>query len=216
MIYKGINNKLRRTIIPVIIILLVLNSVHIGTAAPNETPEAVYTGDEAAPAVIRNLDYTDVRNSNTWAKDAIYEAGALGIINGYGERERTFGRTRTLSKEEAIAIAYRAAGREGEAQLAAEALDNARLEEDKKTDALSMWSDGYLQLAARDGLISRQELNEALQPPEEGEEIQFDRTAPAQRQEMAFWLARTLNLEPVYGQQILMLFGFRDLRFSVR
>jgi len=165
-----------------------------------EAPEAAFEGSENAQAVLTNLDYNDLRNVNVWSKEAIYKAGALDILKGYGNRN--FGRTNTLSKEEAIALAYRASGREADAQKAAEELDNARAREDKKTNAISMWSDGYLKLAADEGLISEEDFNDALTAgTQELSAGSFRRNAPASRQEFAFWLAKTLSLEPVYGQQ---------------
>ena len=87
-------------------------------------------------------------------KKPSYESSALDIMKGYGDRQ--FGRTNNISKEQAIAIAYRMAGREAEAQKLGEALNNAKIAANKKTDAVSLWSDGYLQLAANEGLISAQ------------------------------------------------------------
>jgi len=57
----------------------------------------------------------------------------LDIVKGYGNR--VFGRTNNVTKEEAIAIIYRAAGREKDAQLAAEALETARNAEDRSSYA---------------------------------------------------------------------------------
>ncbi len=165
-----------------------------------ETPETSFTGSSDASAVLNNLRYNDVRNSNTWAKEAIYEQGALDIIKGFGSQ--TFGLNTTLSKEQAISIAYRMAGREADAQKAAEALDYARSQDDKKTNAISMWSDGYLQLAANEGLISQTDLNDAFTQDQTSlDATAFHRSAPAQRQEMAFYIAKVLKLDPAYEQQ---------------
>lgn len=164
----------------------------------NETPEVVYTGIGNAAIILNNIDYIDVKNTNTWAKEAIYETGALGIFKGYGMKQ--FGLNKVLSKEEAISIAYRLAGREADAQKAAEQLYNTR--KNNAGNVVRFWSDGYLQLAANEGLISQQDLNDAFS--ENTEELtpeSFHRSAPAQRQEMAFWMAKALALEPVYGQQ---------------
>ncbi len=165
-----------------------------------EVPDRVYTGIENATAVLNNIDYSDVKNSNTWAKEAIYETGALGLFKGYGNRQ--FGLNRTLTKEEALALAYRVAGREAEAQKAAEELDSQRQREDRKKNPLSMWADGYLALAADDGLISEEDLDDAMNPNQANlGPGAFRRTAPAQRQELAYWFAKTLELEPEYSQE---------------
>ena len=69
-----------------------------------------------------NLAFTDVRASNTFAKEAIWETGALELMKGYAAdtgTTRRFGLNDTLSVEQALALSYIAAGREAEAQAAA-------------------------------------------------------------------------------------------------
>lgn len=177
-----------------------------------EQAEKVYKGIADAQVVLNNLDYYDVRNSGTWATEAIYETGALDVIKGYGDKR--FGRTDIVTKEQAIAIAYRVAGREADAQKAAEELDNARNRDEKKKNALSMWSDGYLKLAADDGLLSKEDLADAFNPdPSTLDPSSFYRGAPAERQEMGFWLAKALKLEPAYNQQELFN-SYRDWKES--
>ncbi|MCR4435318.1 MAG: S-layer homology domain-containing protein [Clostridiales bacterium] len=169
-------------------------------AASEEVPEKVFSGIGNASTIIANIDYQDVKASGTWAKEAIYETGALDLMKGYGDRQ--FGLKSPISKEQAIAMAYRAVGREADAQKAAEALDNARQKADKKTNPLSMWSDGYLQLAANEGLITSQDLADAFAVDQTTlTAASFHRGAPAQRQELAYWLAKAMKLQPVYSQQ---------------
>ena len=183
--------------------MLICTSLPSGVAAA-ETPESTFIGDANAAAILKNLDFADVRTSNTWAKSAIYEAGALEIIKGLKNMDKRFGRTDTLSKEEAIALAYRASGREAEAQLLGENLNNARTAANKKTDPVAVWSDGFLQLAASEGLITQQDFASAMNTDQTSlGATDFRRTAPAQRQEIAWWLAKTLSLQPVRGQQNL-------------
>ncbi|HOV26462.1 MAG TPA: S-layer homology domain-containing protein [Pseudobacteroides sp.] len=186
----------------IVSLLLIVNVSGILSWAANEkeVPEAIYYGIDNASVIINNIDYIDVRNSDTWAKEAIYETGALGIMKGYGNRN--FGLNQPVTKEQAIAAAYRVAGREGEAQIAAEALDNEREAANKKKNAISMWSDGYLKLAAAEGLISEQDLEDAFNtdPTKLIPGTSFYRANYAQRQEFGAWLAKTMKLEPVYGQ----------------
>lgn len=171
-----------------------------GGAMAAEIPETIYTGDTAAAAVLGNLGYTDLAGGNIWSKEAIYETGALGIVKATTSNQ--FGRTASLTKEEAIAVAYRAAGREAEARQAGIALNNTRVAANKKTDPLGVLYDGFLQLAANEGLITSQNLADALNTDQTTLTSEsFRRTAPAQRQEMAFWLAKTLNIQPVGQQQ---------------
>jgi hypothetical protein len=196
--------KIKKTLPSLFITVMLIFAGMPLTAAAAETPEKTFTGDANAAAILKNLDFADVRQSDTWAKDAIYEAGALEIIKGMKNMDRRFGRTDTLSREEAIALAYRAAGREAEGQQLGENLNNARAAADKKTDPVAVWYDGFLQLAANEALITRQDLTSALNTDQNSlEATDFRRNAPVQRQELAYWLARTLNLQPVRGQQNL-------------
>jgi hypothetical protein len=90
----------------IVSLLLIVNVSGILSWAANEkeVPEAIYYGIDNASVIINNIDYIDVRNSDTWAKEAIYETGALGIMKGYGNRN--FGLI-SCTKEQAIAAAYR-------------------------------------------------------------------------------------------------------------
>lgn len=188
-------------IMALITVALLLGTWLPGAALAGETPELTFSGDPKAPAILNNINYTDIRNAGNGLKEAIYQTGALDIFKGF---DRRFNRTGVLTKEEAIALAYRAAGREADAQLAAENLNRNKAVEDKKKDAVSYWMDGYLQLAANEGLITQQELNEAMNPdPSAPAGTTFKRDAAAQKQDFAVWLAKTLGLQPIRGQQSL-------------
>ena len=177
----------------------------LGGSMAAEVPEVVYYGDIGAAAVLGNLGYVDVAGVNVWSREAIYETGALGIVKGFDSTNKRFGRTVPLTKEEAMAIVYRAAGREDEAQLLGVAINNARAAASKKTDPLAVWYDGVLQLAANEGLISARDLADAFNADQTTLTTDsFKRKGSAQRQEIAFWLARTLNIQPVGQQQELL------------
>jgi hypothetical protein len=179
-------------------------------AAPAEVPSSVFYGDPNGAAILKNLDYSDVKSSGTWAKEAIYLSGALEIIKGLDNMNRRFGRTDALSKEEALSVAYRAAGREAEAQVLGEGLNNGRAPGDRKSDVLGIWYDGFLQLAANEGMITALDLADALSADQTGlGEESFRRKAPVQRQEMARWLAGALGIEPVRGRQNI-IYNFSD------
>lgn len=175
----------------------------VNLSAAVETPEKVYTGVDNARQIIQNINFKDVAAlpANYWAKDAIYEASALEAVKGYGDSN--FRPGQRLSKEEAIALIYRMMGKEADAQKAAEALNARKASNAKKTDAVKMWADGYLQLAYNDGLIKQADYQTAMQrfQPKPGTKNRFVRADPAQRQEVAYWVAKALKLEPVYGQQ---------------
>jgi len=179
-------------------------SPYPNVAIAAEEVNAIYYGDTAATAILGNLNYTDVSRT-VWSRDAIYEAGALGIVKGNNEVSRLFGRTVPLTKEEAFAVVYRAAGREAEALELGVALNNVRTADNKKTDPLAVWYDGFLQLAANEGLISARDLADALNNDQDSlDEDGFRRKSAAQRQEIAYWLAMALKMEPAAQQQELM------------
>lgn len=165
--------------------------------AADEIPSRVFEGKLASAALLANLDYQDVKNSDTWAKNAIWETGALELMKGYGAKR--FGLSDMLSIEQAIAVAYNMAGREAEAQLAAEVLDLER--ETRKNLAPAMWSDGYLQLALNDGILTQEEYDDAF-AADQGAlgPSDFRRSSPVTREDMAFYVAKTMGLNPVYPQ----------------
>jgi hypothetical protein len=198
----GIMEKIKRTVLLLFILLFAIQ-IPLPGAFAAEAPETAYSGDTAAAAVLGNLSYADIAGGNSWSKEAIYETGALGIVKGGTSKQ--LGRTAAVTKQEALAIAYRAAGREAEAQQLGVTLNNARAAANKKTDPLAVLYDGFLQLAANDGLITAQNLADAFNTDQTTLTADsFHRNASAQRQEMAYWLARTLAINPVGQQQELL------------
>lgn len=182
----------------------------VTAASAAEVPGTVYYGDISAQAVIDGLKYTDLSDS-AWSKEAIIEAGALGILKGLDGAGRRFGRNAALTREEALAIVYRAVGRENEALEAGTAVNNARAAANRKTDPADVLFDGFLRLAANDGLISARDLADAYNADQGGlTEENFRRKSAAERQEFAFWLARTLNLQP--AGQLQELVNYADWR----
>lgn len=187
------------------IFIMIIFSTLITSESVTETeiPAKTYKGIKNAREIIQNISFIDIFNmpADYWARDAIIEIAALEAIKGYGDRN--FRPEKILSKEEAIALIYRMLGKEGEAQKAAEALDAARSGNLKKKEALSLWADGYLKLAADDGVISRADLQTALQrfQPKPGTKNKFVRADPVERQEVATWIAKATKLKPIYGQQ---------------
>lgn len=166
-----------------------------------EVQRTVYYGDEGANSVIQYLSFSDVGADN-WAAEAIYETSALGFLAGFKDTSGRFGRTVPLTKAEALAVVYRAAGRGSEAQQLGTAINNARLQANRKTDPLEVWYDGFLQIAATEGLISFRDLTDAFSADQASlPEDSFRRNSPAQRQEIIYWLALALNIEPAAQHQ---------------
>ncbi len=195
-----IKQYIKKFAIVILTILLALTGLSPFTAA--EEQRSLYYGDSGAESLINYLRYTDI-SAGLWSQEAVYETGALGILKGFRDASGRFGRTVPITKEEAIAVAYRAAGREAEAQQLGNTLNNARA--DRKTDPLEVLYDGFLQLAANDGLISARNLADALNANQTSlPDNSFNRKSPAQRQEMIYWLALALGIQPEATQQEIL------------
>lgn len=185
----------------IVILALLIALTGLSPLVTAEEERSVYYGDNGASSMLNYLRYTDM-NANLWSKEAVYETGALGILKGFRDASGRFGRTVPITKEEAIAVAYRAAGREAEAQQLGNAINNARVQASKKTDPLEVLYDGFLQLAANEGLISARSLADALNADQTTlSQASFNRKSSAQRQEMIYWLARALSIQPEATQQ---------------
>lgn len=182
-----------------ILIISFLASYIPGVSA--EEPVETYSGSQYADAVLKNVSFSDIARlyGDSWPKATVYEMAALDIIKGYGDR--TFGREEYVSKEQAIALLYRMAGREADAQKSGEELQKARSEDERLRDAVRVWSDGYLKLASTEGIITQEDFDDALS--EDQSDVRFSRTSPATREQVAEWTARILKIEPVYGQQVI-------------
>jgi uncharacterized Zn ribbon protein len=175
------------------------------TAMAEELSAQTYYGNTMSSAVLSNINYTDVAGKNIWSKDAIYWTGALSIVKGLDAGTKKFNRNLPLTKEEALAIVLRAVGREEEAQQTGIEINNGREAADKKTDPQAVLYDGYLQIACDDGLISDQDLEDALTINQSTlTASSFKRKGYAQRQEIAYWLAKALDIEPASQQSELL------------
>ncbi len=194
-------------------IVLIFNLLQYAPVqAALEAPANTYTGIREADATIENITFKDVeaQGNNYWAQNAIYDMAALSIIKGVG-KERGFGRLDAVTRTQALTLIYRAIGKEEEAKIEAENIEQQRAEDERRINAIDIWADGYLQLAANDGLISQQQLDDALAFDQEGLNPQenFIKTAPAERQEIAEWMAKALELTPIYKQQTIFN-SFKD------
>ena len=168
--------------------------------ATSETPARTFSGTLKASALLSNISYTDVRNSTSFARDAVYETGALELLKGSltSAGTRVFGLQNTLSVDQALAAVYNMVGREAEAQQAAQALDLARAANARLYPAPRMWSDGYIQLAYNDGLITLQDYYAAL--GQTGTGSTFNRSAAVTREDLAYYAASVMKLVPVNSQ----------------
>ncbi|MCT4688664.1 S-layer homology domain-containing protein [Vallitalea sp.] len=172
-----------------------------------EPVQNVYLARSGAEAIIENLKFSDVSPSS-WSIEPIIRFGALQIIKGYNENNaKKYRPTTPISNEETLAVLLRILGMEEAAQKAGNQLlqDNKELPD----HVLTLWTKGYLQLAKNMGLITEDDLDNAL--VEEQRELDpsesFIRRGPVTREQLAVWLVKAINSEqpdlisPLYKQK---------------
>ncbi len=147
-----------------------------------------YIGRTEARDMIKNINFNDTKG-NQYAEN-IARVGALDIIKGYNNN---FEPNRVVSNEEIISVLMRMLGLEANAQ--ANAVDIAA-RQPAGTPLTSLWSLGYLQEAVNVGLLTQGEYNQALALDQSVlEEPAFIRQDPAKRENIAYWIALTLNFQ---------------------
>lgn len=171
----------------------------------------VYEGRDTAQALIRNIQFQDVATSS-WAAKAVARMGALEVVKGYNTNGTyRFRPNANVSNQEALAFILRALGMEDEAKTAAEGIQGAADE-----GTLTLWSKGYLTVANQMGLITADELADALVQDQTllDPELNFMREDPVSRQQLAMWLVQGMNAQdpnsiaPLYRQQSVL--NYRD------
>lgn len=177
--------------------------------------ENEYTGRDQASDIIENITFSDV-NSDYWAKEPITRLGALNIIKGFNVGNRKQYRPfQSVSNQEVLALLLRAIGKEAEAELAAEQINN---DTDTNEATLTLWSKGYLKVASDLGIITQDDLDDALSEDQSYLDPQenFMRNNSATREQVAKWIVDTINaqnegaINPVYNQQAI--FKYNDWR----
>lgn len=198
----GILMNFKKYISIIICTSIIISNTCIGFA--EEITES-YTGISNAQGVLSNIDFRDISPlpDTYWAKDAIYKMASLSIIQGYGEK--SYKPSNSITKAEAIALIYRALGKEADAKKEAERLEQQRSEELKKNNPRNIWADGYLSLAQKEGLITQEQFEQATNPEEASLDsgINFNPNSTAQRQEVAVWIAKAFKMEPSYNQTMV-------------
>ncbi|WHH57371.1 S-layer homology domain-containing protein [Petroclostridium sp. X23] len=189
------------------ILALILFIFNLMPVYAQEISQNSYTGTEDARATIKNIQFYDVeaQGKNYWGRDAIYEMAALSIIKGRGEGR--FDLKAPITKVQALALIYRAIGKESQASQAANMIELESQQSGQSINDAEAWANGYLVLAAEDGLITSEQLHNALydDPSMLDPVKQFVKTAPAQRQEIAEWMGKALKLTADYdvGKAVL-------------
>ncbi|PYG89503.1 S-layer family protein [Ruminiclostridium sufflavum DSM 19573] len=199
---KKLSEGIIKTISAVLCTALISQIGFVNAAVSDEQVSGVYTSAKNGQAVINNLKYTDISKAEYDLKDAVYQNGALGIFPSPGSTK--FNPNGSISKEMALYLVYMAANRAQDIASQGQTLNDARTAAQKKTGLQAVLYDGSLQLAANDGLITLQNLADALQTDQSGlDAAAFKRSTSVTRQEFATWLAKALMLPPVYNQQEL-------------
>ena len=170
------------------------------SGATTEYVSNAFVGSRDYLDVLFNIDFQDIGNS--FAKNAIYEAGALGIVKGFGAA--VYGGGQTMTKGQALSLVIRSAGLEALAQTEGEAMEAAgRRLGQAPSDAETIWVNGCLKVAADLGLITAEDYGAAMGYAASQALSPFRRGAAAQRQEFAYWLAVALDIPAVRGQEAL-------------
>lgn len=155
-------------------------------AVPGVWATETYSGVSYCNSLYNNASFQDI--SGHWAQPAIYHVAALGVVRGEGSKFRP---DAAASKEDALGMLIRLANQEGLAQ---------RMNVDPKDEVghLNPWGANYVALAQAMGMITNDEVRKT------------NWKAPATREEVAYWMARTLNFLPVYGHAQQAIYGFSD------
>lgn len=144
-----------------------------------------YVGQTEATDMIKNLSFTDTKNSPY--QEAITRMGAFDIVKGYGD---TYNPSKLVTNEEAIAFLMRSIGREKNAQQNA-----ANLQATLPNAGIgTLWSIGYLQEAYNLGIITNTDYQNALIEDQSTlADDAFKRGATAKREDIAMWIALIEN-----------------------
>ncbi len=185
----------------------------VDTSILRDEIQNTYKPREKAAYLIENLNFSDVPDTH-WAKEAIVRLGALNIIKGYNEGNlKKYKPGSVVSNQEALAITLRVLDLEEEAQQAAQKL---AADPDTPEHVIALWMKGYLTTANSLGLISNNDLTDALSLEQNtlvaGEN--FIRSHAVTREQVAQWLVQGIHfqrpalIEPLYTQQAI--FGYED------
>lgn len=166
------------------IIFMTTNTV---LAATSGSP--VFYGTDNADSIFYNMSFKDIGGS--FAKNDIIRMAALSVIRGGGNQ--LFYPKDYVKREEVLAYIVRLMGLEGQVQQTP-TTSTSNTQSGQKVDT---WAAGVVTVASKNGLLSKQDMA-------------MDFTAYATRQEVAYWIARGLNLTPVYGKEVQKVYSFYD------
>lgn len=147
--------------------------------------ESHYTGYSDFISRSLAVDFSDIsfRPADYWSNDAIYFSGAMGLLRGTGT---DFEPLRNMTKCEALALIFRSAGLEGQAENYQKIVSGLKAEKPEAYNSVCDWADGYLRLSVDYGILSAKDYELAM-----GADYSlspFRKDEPATKGEVAIWM----------------------------
>lgn len=163
-----------------------------------------YEGHQNFYDTVRKISFTDMayRPVDHWSNNAIYTVAALGIMNG---ADGNFHPDLNLTRAEALAMIFRAAGLENQADIYTETIRKQRLEEPDKYNNICNWADGYLRLAVDFKIISTQDYMATMST--DYVNASFKKDEPATKGEVALWMVNVFGLEVAKKENLVTEFA---------
>ncbi|MCP2238919.1 S-layer homology domain-containing protein [Thermoanaerobacterium thermosaccharolyticum] len=180
--------KLSISFIVVFLLIVILNFSFVSGST-------MYNGVNNATATFKNMSYNDIDSS--FAKGDIMRMTALSVVRGNGSG--LYYPKNKLKREEALAMILRLMGKEKDVQVAQNSASGGVPGAAGTTSSgmVDSWAQGVITVAKNAGLLSKQETS-------------LDFTQYATRQEVANWIAKGINLSPVYGKDAQYVYSYKD------
>ncbi|MEG6568919.1 S-layer homology domain-containing protein [Thermoanaerobacterium thermosaccharolyticum] len=180
--------KLSISFIVVFLLIVILNFSFVSGST-------MYNGVNNATATFKNMSYNDIDSS--FAKGDIMRMTALSVVRGNGSG--LYYPKNKLKREEALAMILRLMGKEKDVQVAQNSASGGVPGAAGTTSSgmVDSWAQGVITVAKNAGLLSKQEQS-------------LDFTKNATRQEIANWIAKGINLAPVYGKDAQYVYSYKD------
>ncbi|WP_434642430.1 S-layer homology domain-containing protein [Thermoanaerobacterium thermosaccharolyticum] len=180
--------KLSISFIVVFLLIVILNFSFVSGST-------MYNGVNNATATFKNMSYNDIDSS--FAKGDIMRMTGLSVVRGNGSG--LYYPKNKLKREEALAMILRLMGKEKDVQVAQNSASGGVPGAAGTTSSgmVDSWAQGVITVAKNAGLLSKQEQS-------------LDFTKNATRQEIANWIAKGINLAPVYGKDAQYVYSYKD------
>ena len=151
-----------------------------------------YEGQNTFYNTIQRISFTDMafKPVDHWSNDAIYTVAALGIMNG---SDGNFNPDNNLTRAEALAMIFRAAGLENAANGYIDVVRKQKLQEPEKYNEVCNWADGYIRLAVDYKIISTDDYMATMGA--DYSSANFRKDEPVTKGEVASWMVNVFGLE---------------------